>query len=104
MHTLLGLILCSLLLVNVNCLSELNSANFPLSLAAPAGKPIANADGIKLSGVYSVVHGNATFGDTIVALWVKGELCLYSGAQAIFVETAGSLAGDTARFVGYYLF
>src|SRR5207302_7641935 len=30
--------------------------------------------------------------------------CLYAGAQAIFAETAGSLAGDTAGFGGYYLF
>ena len=104
MRILFGLILCLLLLSNAGCLSELNSANFPLSLSAPAGKPIESAAGIKLSGVYSVVQGNGTFGDTVVALWVKGELCLYSGAQAIFAETAGSLSGDTAQFGGYYLF
>src|SRR5258706_10666838 len=104
MRTLFGLILCLLLLMNVSCMSELTSANFPLSLTAPAGKPIDNAAGMKLSGVYSVVQGNGTFGDTIVALWVKGELCLYAGAQAIFAETSGSLNGDTAAFGGYYLF
>jgi len=93
-----------MLLLNVSCLSELNSANIPLSLSAPSGTPIDSTAGTRLAGVYSVVQGNGTFGDTVVALWIKGELCLYAGSQAIFVETAGSLAGDTARFDGYYLF
>jgi glycerophosphoryl diester phosphodiesterase len=104
MRIVFGLILCSLVLVNAGCLSELTSANIPLSLTAPPGNPIDTSAGNRLSGVYTVIAGNGTFGDTVVALWVKGELCLYSGSQAIFVQTAGSLTGDTARFDGYYLF
>src|SRR5437868_9849117 len=97
-------ILCSFLLSNASCVSDLNSANIPLSLSVPAGNPIDNAAGMRLTGVYSVLQGNETFGDTIVARWVKGELCLYAGEQAIFAETVGAIAGDTARFNGYYLF
>ncbi len=104
MRLILALALGSVLL-NSGCMTELLSADMPLRVARPAGDPIDSAGGAKLAGVYSVVQGEDIFGSKLVALWVRGELCLYSGSEVIFVETAGSMAADTsARFNGYYRF
>jgi glycerophosphoryl diester phosphodiesterase len=84
------------------CISELVDPNMPLSLADVPGDPIDSVGQSRLQGIYYVSQGADAFGDTLVALVVRGHLCLFAGEQVIFAECAGAISGDTARFKGYY--
>jgi glycerophosphoryl diester phosphodiesterase len=86
------------------CVSVLLTADMPLDLTAPPGYPIDTIGKQRLEGVYYISQGNDVFGDTLVALYVRDHFCLYSGAQVIFSENAGSIISDTAHFTGYFRF
>jgi glycerophosphoryl diester phosphodiesterase len=86
------------------CLSKLNPVIMPLTVAPPPGEAIDTTGRRLIEGVYAVTSGNELFGDTLVVRFVRNGLCIFSGSQVMFCETAGSMNGDTARFAGYYRF
>ena len=87
------------------CMSELLTADMPLTLDAPSGTPLTQQIGARFEGVYYVAAGHDTFGDTLVALWRGGHLCFYAATEVIFVETAGARTADSdIAFTGYYRF
>jgi glycerophosphoryl diester phosphodiesterase len=94
----------AMLITGSGCVSELLTADMPLDLTAPPGDPIDTTGKTRLEGVYYISQGNDIFGDTLVALYVRDHLCIYSGAEVIFSENAGSISSDTAHFAGYYRF
>jgi len=92
-----------ILAVMSGCISELTEPTY-FGIMPPAGAPIEDTGKVRLEGVYTVVDGTELFGNTLVGLWLNDRFCLYSGAQVIFFETAGSLQDSTANFNGYYRF
>jgi len=92
------------LLLAAGCISELIDPNMPLTLANIPGDPIDSTGQMRLQGIYHVSVGSDAFGDTLVALVVRGHVCFFAGDQVIFCECAAAISGDTARFKGYYRF
>jgi glycerophosphoryl diester phosphodiesterase len=76
----------------------------PLELPDIPGDPLDSTAQLRLQGVYHVIHGSDAFGDTLVALVIRGHLCFFAGDQVIFSECATAISGDTGRFKGYYRF
>lgn len=103
MRTTVVLLVVAAALV-AGCISQLNPVSMPLTVSPPPGMPIDTAARPIVNGVYVRDNGDEIFGDTIVVRWVHDRLCFYTGTQVVFAETAGALAGDTARFDGYYRF
>lgn len=104
MRSVIALMLMMLAPELCGCISELLTAEMPLSITAPDGDPIDGSGQSKLEGVYYLSRGSDSFGDTLVALWERDHLCFFAGSQVIFAEFAGATRGDTARFNGYYRF
>src|ERR1035437_1957297 len=86
------------------CLSEIMPVEMPLVVQPPARSPLVTKGKANIEGVYRVVGGGETFGDTLVVKFMNDRLCLFSGLQGILGETAGAMNGDTAAFTGYYRF
>lgn len=86
------------------CICELLDPNMPLTLPVVPGNRIDSVGEARLQGVYSITDGKEMFGDTLVALLVRGHLCFYAGQHVIFLECNGAISNDTAQFIGYYRF
>jgi glycerophosphoryl diester phosphodiesterase len=98
-----------LLLINIFFISSCNNYDLPelISVKPPItdGIPLSNNSKTKFEGIYKVIKGRETFGDTLVLKWnSQGTLSIFGGTNGVYAVTKGVKKDSSIYIYGYWRF
>jgi glycerophosphoryl diester phosphodiesterase len=98
-----------LLLINTFFISSCNNYDLPESINVKPpisdGKSLSKSSKTKFEGIYKVVKGKDTFGDTLVLKWNgQGNLSIFGGINGVYAVMKGVKKDSSIYIYGYWRF